>query len=104
MGPPMQSNLSVAQGRITEIWSDSANGSFGSGYLLGGGLILTARHVVMPEGSKPPTVIKARPLGIAHRVTGLQPADLVWPDLAQLADLHAPDAVFLRLRDLPMAN
>jgi tetratricopeptide (TPR) repeat protein len=100
----MPSSLSVAQGRITEIWSDSANGSFGSGYLLGGGLILTARHVVMPEGSEPPTVIKARPLGIAHLITGLQPADLVWPDLAQLADLHAPDAVLLRLRDLPMAN
>lgn len=101
MGPLMQSRLSVAHGRITEIWSDSANGSFGSGYLLGGGLILTARHVVMPEGSKAPTVIKARPLGIAHRVAGLQPTDLVWPGFAQLADPHAPDAALLRLRDLP---
>lgn len=94
--------LPVAQGRITEIWANSAGGSFGSGYLLGGGLILTARHVVMPEGATPPTVIKARPL--SHDVAGLQPADLIWPDLAQLADPYAPDAVLLRLRDLPTGN
>lgn len=95
--------IPVALRRITEVWSNRADGSFGSGYLLGGGLILTARHVVMPEGSKPPTVIKARPLGIAHRVTGLQAADLVWPDLAQLAD-PAPDAALLRLRDFVDAD
>ena len=95
----MPSSQSVAQ-RITEVWSNS-KGSRGSGYLLAGGLILTARHVVMPEGSEPPTVIKVRPLGIADLVDGLQPADLVWPDLAQLANQHAPDAALLRLQALP---
>src|SRR5580704_15217421 len=96
--------IPVALRRVTEVWSDSADGSYGSGYLLGGGLILTARHAVMAEGSKPPAVIKARPLGIADRVAGLQPADLVWPDLGQLADPRAPDAALLRLRDFVDAD
>src|ERR1700722_19125379 len=94
-----QTGIPEARRRITEVWSDSANGSFGSGYLLGGGLVLTARHVVLPEGSTPPTIIKARPLGIAHQVEGLQDADLIWPDLQQLGDQTAPDVALLRLRD-----
>jgi ankyrin repeat protein len=99
-----QSAVPEARRRITEVWSDSANGSFGTGYLLGGGLVLTARHVVMPEGSTPPTIIKARPLGIAHQVQGLQGVDLIWPDIEQLSDPTAPDAALLRLRDFIDTN
>ncbi len=94
-----QSVVSGDRGRVTEVWCDSASGCFGTGYYLGGGLILTARHVVMPVAATPPTVIKARPLGIAHRVTGLLVADLFWPDMPQLADARLPDAALLRLRD-----
>ena len=83
--------------RITEIWSslaaDDSTGSFGSGYMLGAGLILTARHVLRPEGSPPPNSIWARTLEMAE----LQRAELVWPSMQQLGDKDAPDAALVRL-------
>jgi hypothetical protein len=100
----VQVQYSTEEGRIAEVWSNSANGSFGSGYLLGGGLVLTARHVILPDGGAPPTVIKSRPLAIANKVTGLELADLVWPNMKQLADSDAPDGVLLRLRTIPNAS
>ncbi|NKL79568.1 tetratricopeptide repeat-containing S1 family peptidase [Rhizobium leguminosarum] len=94
----------LEEGRITEVWSNSANGSYGSGYMLGRGLILTARHVVMPDGADPPTEIRARPLSVPHEMNGLQPADLVWPDLEQLSNLEGPDCALVQLREVPNAD
>lgn len=93
--------------RYTEIYScqrpgDQRNGSYGSGFLLGRGLILTARHVIAPPswGTAPALLdITARPLGPAGRQNAeWLAADLVWPDLAALMN-RKPDVALLQLRD-----
>jgi hypothetical protein len=98
--------------RFTEIYSsrrpgDATNGSYGSGFLLGGGLILTALHVVVPAswGGVPAKLeISARPLGAGKRNTNWLAADLVWPAQAALAE-DQPDIALLRLRDpIPEAS
>ena len=95
--------------RLVEIYvrrdrSDD-RGSLGSGYLLGNGLVLTARHVLMPKswGNSTPTdlVIEARALA-----EGVDPplriAELVWPQAASaLSDHEAPDVALIRLPSIP---
>jgi len=85
--------------RITEVWLDSHHVSYGSGYLLGGGLILTALHVVHPEPSTSPTSIKARPLKCFQISQKWQDADLIWPSTERVCD--QPDVALLKLRNLP---
>lgn len=83
--------------RVTEVWSDSSGGSYGSGYLIGGSLVLTALHVLRARGEAMPSTIKVRPLGIADTGIPLQTADVVWPVEADLDEPSTPDAALLRM-------
>ncbi len=70
--------------RLTEIKSKLADGqsfSYGSGFLLDAGLILTARHVLVPDEwpSDAKFVITARPRCVAKAGAEWLSADLVWP-------------------------
>jgi formylglycine-generating enzyme required for sulfatase activity/WD40 repeat protein len=88
--------------RFTELFStptpgDIANGSYGSGFLLGNRLVLTARHVIVPAawGGLPPELeITAHPMRMKdpHWIR----ATLVWPP-SQAFTSDGPDVAVLRL-------
>ncbi len=86
-------------GRVTEVWSDTAGGNAGTGYLIGTDLILTALHVVHRDGAEPAKEIVVRPLLAAGQMGALQAAELVWPTVDRLDD-QPLDAALLRLRNL----
>ncbi len=86
-------------GRVTEVWSNTAGGNAGTGYLIGTDLILTALHVVRRDGAEPATEIVVRPLLAAGQMGALQAAELVWPTADRLDD-QPLDAALLRLRNL----
>jgi hypothetical protein len=85
---------------VAEIWTNSGPGSYGSGYHLGGGLVLTAAHVIKVKGEDPPTVIKVRPLSlIASHPHQLLEADLVWPEMQKIGAEDLPDAALVKIRN-----
>ena len=95
--------------RLTEIFTrltpDSPRASFGSGFLLGNGIVLTARHVLFPRMWESETSsqisISARPLALA-KTEDLRPAELVWPiDKAELENRNAPDVALIRIINCP---
>jgi hypothetical protein len=95
--------------RLVEVFSERYPGdkmaSFGSGFLLGNGLVLTARHVLMPEawgsGASDSLQFSARPLAFAKR-SELKPAVLVWPQNAEdLLNEEIQDVAILRLLEYP---
>jgi len=94
--------------RLVEIFSakqpDDQRGSAGTGYLLGAGLVLTARHVLVPEewnGTPPNLTIFARALAQGPGAL-LEQADLIWPnDPRDLEDRTRPDVALIRLRSTP---
>ena len=71
--------------RVVEVWASAgASGTVGSGYLLGGGLVLTARHVVDYGGQ-----FEARRLGSSEWLS----AEQVWRgESCDAALLRIPDA------------
>lgn len=79
--------------RVAEIIVGSAGGGygFGSGYLLGARLVLTARHLVddAPAGGRVSVRLAGKP--VAH------PAEIVWRAAAPATDL-----ALLRLTDGPV--
>lgn len=77
--------------RVVEVFSASTpggkQGSRGSGYLLADGLVLTARHVIVPDDwGKPPERldISSRTVAAALRGEGFKRVNLVWPAYADL--------------------
>jgi hypothetical protein len=86
--------------RLTQIWVDVAGGTYGSGLLLNGGLILTARHVIAPRAPLPDTFSISVRVG-APAKADWQAAELIWPERAALLD--GPDVALLRLIDVPVA-
>ncbi|MFO1036165.1 MAG: trypsin-like peptidase domain-containing protein [Geminicoccaceae bacterium] len=95
-------------GRIVEIFSARApeqiTGSLGSGYLLGAGLVLTARHVLAPKtwGVLPEApAVFARALAEGEAAE-LRRAEIIWPlNHTLLSDPEQPDVAVLRLPDFP---
>jgi trypsin len=67
--------------RVVEILSTNDKMSYGSGYLLGGGLVLTARHVLLPRGERVPEALNVvvRTVDMARRNQEPISASLVWP-------------------------
>ncbi|MFC7477961.1 serine protease [Dankookia sp. GCM10030260] len=96
--------------RLVEIFSAGppyeTSGSYGTGYLLGEGLVLTARHVLVPhawEAMAEPPAVFARAIAEGDAAK-LRPATIVWPtDPALLSDPAQPDVAVLRLPDVPPA-
>jgi hypothetical protein len=93
--------------RFTEIISQLAGGdsySYGSGFLLGDGLILTARHVLVSDEWSPEAtfVITARPLCAAKDDGAWLTANLVWPkdedELRLSKERDCPDVALIRLQ------
>jgi hypothetical protein len=79
--------------------------SLGSGFILGGGVILTARHVILPEewNSAPSQLnITARTISAARSGAGWLDADLIWPSLDEMLDPSGrpakSDVALIRLR------
>lgn len=90
---------SIRESRVVEIYSKGPN-SYGTGYLLGGGIILTARHVLVPGG--PETVpakldIAVRTVGMTRRREEPVQATLVWPPGKENLSNHAPDIALIRM-------
>jgi 3-methyladenine DNA glycosylase AlkC len=94
--------------RFLELFSarqpgDATDGSYGSGFLLNNGVILTARHVVAPHSwiSIPPVLdITARQIRTVQKNEIWMKADLIWPEQRELGS-DGPDIVLLRLHDIP---
>jgi Trypsin-like peptidase domain len=92
--------------RFVELFSarapgDTSSGSYGSGFLLGRAIILTARHVICPpDWAQVPSVlsITARPVRTLREDRTWLDADLVWPDREELGN-QGPDVALVRVRD-----
>ena len=69
--------MGVDRDRVCELYAagPGAAGS-GSGYRVGGRLVLTARHVIAPALAGPGGRVLVRPLGVA----GWLPARVEWED------------------------
>ncbi|MFZ3324737.1 MAG: serine protease, partial [Methylocella sp.] len=90
---------------FSEKWPNDPTASFGSGFLLGDGLVLTARHVLMPKNwwAQVPEnlVLSARPLALAKK-SPLMPAVVLWPPtVAELASDDTPDVALIRIAEVP---
>lgn len=93
-------SMSDAFRRVSEIWCNASGGSFGSGYYIGDGLVLTALHVLRSRGERLPNIVKVRPLGIADSGMALQPADVIWPRVNDLDSPDVADAALLRMSNI----
>ncbi|HEV2549994.1 MAG TPA: serine protease [Stellaceae bacterium] len=106
---PRTSSSERSPKRLVELFAHPGGaadkGNIGSGYLLGSGLVLTARHVLvldsLREQPSPSLVIEVRAL--AEGVDApLRQADLVWPkDCKALLEKSSPDVALIRLRHVP---
>ncbi|SAL85251.1 hypothetical protein AWB68_07614 [Caballeronia choica] len=90
-------------GRVVEIYSSAGKGSYGSGYLLGDGIVLTARHVLVPSdfSSVPHNFeISVRTVDMTRRDEAPQLATLIWPTVGARLNPHTPDIAVIRLNKI----
>jgi hypothetical protein len=75
---------------------------YGSGFLLGEGLVLTARHVLMPaDADFALGEVTVRNVDMVKHGEARVPAKLVWPDDPALLKVHKPDIALIRVADHP---
>jgi hypothetical protein len=85
--------------RIVEVRCQATKG-YGSGYLVGTGLILTACHVIADLEDRLPATLMAEVRSLkAEAEHPWQPAKLVWPDPGQWSSLSRIDIALLSVTD-----
>jgi hypothetical protein len=91
----------IREPRIVELRSTGPE-SYGSGYLLGNGIILTARHVLFPDTSatSPDRLeIEVRSVGMTRHDEKPVSATLVWPPKISELAVHTPDIALICVTD-----
>jgi hypothetical protein len=91
----------IREPRIVELRSSGPE-SYGSGYLLGNGIVLTARHVLFPDTSATPPdrlEIEVRSVGMTRQRDDPVLATLEWPPKISDLAVHSPDIALIRVTD-----
>lgn len=103
--------MTLQAGRVVRIESvfdcgtNRVKVSHGTGYLLGAGLVLTARHVLAPKawGEVSPASLEVTALAVAEgKRAPMRKAEIVWPgDFSLSTDPEPPDVAVLKLASIP---
>jgi hypothetical protein len=91
----------IREPRIVELRSREFE-SYGSGYLLGNGIVLTARHVLFPDQSATPPAhleIEIRSVEMTRQDENPVLATLEWPSKISDLAVHMPDIALIRVTD-----